>query len=400
MINYEGKIAIRFLLYTKWQSFFIIIAIAFGVVVQIFISSLIVSLQDNLINKILGNAPHIEIISKNSRNEKFMNNLNEVYISGNKYKNTNEIFEFEKIISNLKNNKNIKNIVKTFVGSALYIRKGENKGINIKGINLNEGDKIYNIKNRVYLGSNNIFDNNILVGKRFLENNDLYLNDNINLIFGENLIEKFKIIGVFDLETKNFNENLIIMDINTVQRIYKKKNKINKIDIQINNIFAGNKLVEKYNKYFENIEAISWTRDGQGLENALRAQTNSSRVIQGTVILGTIMSITSILTVTVLQKRKQIGILKALGGRNKSIGLIFLIEGGILGLLGSLVGIILGITLIILYMKFGKPSFHIKIETYKIFYIIILGTVTGIVGAIFPLIKCFKINPLEVIKNG
>ena len=396
-MRYEIKIAYNFLSKSKGQTLFLLTAIATGVAVQVFISSLVVSLQNNIIDTVLGNIPHIVVEDGNTRDSLIQEN--NIYNYGNFTSERDKISNYESLINSLKGNREIKNIVPTLEGNALYERQGKSTALQIRGVDLDSGDSMFKVKEKVYLGDKTVDSDKILVGKRISEDFNLSPKDIMNITLPAGDKEKFRINGIFDLENQQFNNGLIYMDILKAQRIFDKKGYVNKINIQLKNIFLGEKIALDIEKAFPDLKATSWMKDGKQLLNALRAQTISTTVIQGVVLLSTTLSIASVLYITVVQKTKEIGILKAIGANDFSIGFIFLFQGAIVGFLGALLGCLIGLFLIKIFEWGAKPSFVIDLRGLLILRILIFSTVSGVIAAYIPGKKSMKLDPVEVIKG-
>lgn len=373
-MRYEVKIALQFLRYSKGQTIFIISAIALGVAVQIFISCLVSSLQSSLIDRVLGTTPHITINSGDIRDELRINKQL-VGNNGNTSFDRDRIANYEKIMEILYDNNEIKTIVPTVEGSTIYKTTGKSANLHIMGIDLKIGDSLYRIKDRIIEGNSNIYSNNVLIGVKFAKD--------------------FRI----DLENQETNKNLLIMDIDRAKIIFKKVGYVTDLNIQTKDIFKADGVAKNIKDIYPELEVISWAENGAALLKALESQTDSSIVIQSVIMLATAMSISSVLIVTVLQKTKEIGILKAMGAKDKSAGIIFLIQGGLIGFLGSLLGVILGKLIILSYTYFAKLSFIILIKNDKIIIILIISTIVGILSGIIPALRCMKLSPIEVIKS-
>ncbi|MHA4989191.1 ABC transporter permease [Cetobacterium somerae] len=396
-MRYEIKIAYNFLSKSKGQTLFLLTAIATGVAVQVFISSLVVSLQNNIIDTVLGNIPHIVVEDGNTRDSLIQEN--NIYNYGNFTSERDKISNYESLINSLKDNREIKNIVPTLEGNALYERQGKSTALQIRGVDLDSGDSMFKVKEKVYLGDKTVDSDKILVGKRISEDFNLSPKDIMNITLPAGDKEKFRINGIFDLENQQFNNGLIYMDILKAQRIFDKKGYVNKINIQLKNIFLGEKIALDIEKAFPDLKATSWMKDGKQLLNALRAQTISTTVIQGVVLLSTTLSIASVLYITVVQKTKEIGILKAIGANDFSIGFIFLFQGAIVGFLGALLGCLIGLFLIKIFEWGAKPSFVIDLRGLLLLRILIFSTVSGVIAAYIPGKKSMKLDPVEVIKG-
>lgn len=396
-MRYEIKIAYNFLAKSKGQTLFLLTAIATGVAVQVFISSLIVSLQNNIIDTVLGNIPHVVIEDGNTRDSIIKNG--NIYNYGNFTNERDKISNYESLINLLKSKKEIKNIVPTLEGNVLYERQGKSVALQIRGVDLNSGDKMFKVKEKIYLGDKSVDSDKILIGKRISEDFNLSPKDIMNITLPTGDKEKFRINGIFDLENQQFNNGLVYMDIQRAQRIFNKKGYVNRINIQLNNIFLGESIALDIENNFPDLKVTSWMKDGKQLLNALRSQTISTTVIQGVILLSTTLSIASVLYITVVQKTKEIGILKAIGATDFSIGFIFLFQGAIVGFLGALLGCGIGLFLIKIFEWGAKPSFIIELKMMLILRILLFSTISGIIAAYIPSKKSMKLDPIEVIKG-
>lgn len=397
-MRYEFRVGLGFMFHSKGQSIFIILAIALGVAVQVFIASLITAVQISIIDRVLGDNSHIYIDDGNTR-DKLLSLDVPPFVYGNFSKDRNKILESQNIIDSLKNLKDIVNIVPTIEGNAIYSRQGKTTSVSIRGMDLSLGDKIYNVSNRVIEGTPLIDSENILIGTRLAQNYQLKVGDIMDLTLPSGSIEKMRISGIFDLGNQISNTSLIVMDLNKAQLLFNKKGFFTDINIQIKDVFKAPIIAKQIQAEYPDLEVVPWTRDGESILKALQSQTATTLIIQIVVMLATCMSIASVLLVTVVQKIKEIGILKAMGALDRSTGIFFIVQGTAIGFLGSILGIFIGIFLLHLYVTFTSPSFEIPIDPTKMLLILLISTLAGMISGIIPARKCMKLSPIEVIKG-
>jgi lipoprotein-releasing system permease protein len=124
------------------------------------------------------------------------------------------------------------------------------------------------------------------------------------------------------------------------------------------------------------------------------------------VLISVVLGIASILAIIVLQKSKQIGILKAMGIKNSDASLIFLFQGLILGIFGALTGVLLGIGLLVSFQTFaidattGDPVIPLNIEYSFIALSALIAVGVSTVAALVPARKSSKLSVIEVIRNA
>lgn len=161
----------------------------------------------------------------------------------------------------------------------------------------------------------------------------------------------------------------------------------------------------KYNLNSDEAKVENWKEQNKQLLSGLSGQSTSSYMIQFFVIVSVILAIASILAITVIQKSREIGILKAIGIKNGPASRIFLFQGIILGIFGAILGVSFGIGLTTMFTKFaldsnGNPIVELYISYKFVAFSAILAIVASSMAALIPAKKSAKLDPIEVIKNG
>lgn len=152
------------------------------------------------------------------------------------------------------------------------------------------------------------------------------------------------------------------------------------------------------------LEAESWMQTNAELLTALRSQSSSSLLIQVFVVLAVTIGIASVLVVSVFQKRRQIGILRAMGASRARVAWVFLIQGGVMGLVGSGVGVGLGAAIAKLFARTavdpeGNALFPIVLDTRLMVTSSLIAIATGLVAAVLPALRAARLDPAEAIRH-
>ena len=153
------------------------------------------------------------------------------------------------------------------------------------------------------------------------------------------------------------------------------------------------------------LEADSWMKTNTQLLIGLRSQSSSSYMIQTFVVIAVALGIASVLVVSVVQKSREVGILKAMGTPTRRIIRVFLIEGALVGLAGSVLGVALGAGLSVFFASLvknpdGSPTFPVDLNLALFVRTSVIATVTGIVAAAAPAHRAARLDPVEVIRYG
>lgn len=319
------QLALRFLRSSKGQTALIVVGIAIGVSVQIFIGSLIQGLQKSLVETTIGNSPQITITAETATDKK--------------------INDYQKLITSVNAiDDNIINVTAVYDSATFISYKEESQSLLLRGFNISEADRIYNIYDRIYEGNAPINDNEIILGKQLKEKYELNINDEISITTINREAKIFKVVGFFDFKVTSLNLNWGITTIDNVHALL-NDDKATAIEMQIKEsaIFEADVLAAKIITELNNstYKVDNWKDSNQQLLSGLQGQSVSSYMIQVFVMISVILGIASVLAITVLQKSRQVGILKAMGIKNSTAGYIFLFEGLILGFLGAVLGVLL-----------------------------------------------------------
>jgi lipoprotein-releasing system permease protein len=126
-------------------------------------------------------------------------------------------------------------------------------------------------------------------------------------------------------------------------------------------------------------------------------------LIRGVVMVVVVLGIASVLVVSVVQKSREIGILRAMGATRVQVMRLFLVQGAVLGALGSLLGILLAVVMIWLFTHFvrgsdGLPLFSITLPVATGVRVALLATACGVLAAIAPARRAARMDPAQAIR--
>jgi lipoprotein-releasing system permease protein len=379
-------IALRFLKSGKGQTLLIALGISVGVAVQIFIGSLIQGLQISLVNTTIGSSSHITITADN--NEKVINNW--------------ERTVYEAQISNPQ----VINVSPALDGIASVDYENDTASVVIRGFVLEDADKIYKFKSNIYDGKYPNSRDEAIIGRDLAVKSGTVVGDAITLITTRGNVYRLKITGLFDLQVSSINDSWLVTDLETAEDILAVDGATS-VEMQVKEIFSADEIARqlKYTLSDNDLKVENWKDLNQSLLSGLNGQSVSSYMIQIFVLVSVLLGISSVLAISVVQRSKQIGILKAMGIQDKDASLIFVFQGLMLGLLGAVLGIFLGIGLLLMFTKFavnpdGSPVVPIYINNGFIALSGLFAVITASTASLIPARITSRLNPIEVIKNG
>ncbi|MDD3461724.1 MAG: FtsX-like permease family protein, partial [Mesotoga sp.] len=216
-----------------------------------------------------------------------------------------------------------------------------------------------------------------------------------------------KVVGVFDLGVASLNKNWMISTIGTAQSVGKLGDAVTSIEMQVSEVFRADENASVISERLSGSALLvtDWKSQNEDLLSGLNGQSVSSIMIQVFVIIAVSLGIASVLAITVVQKSRQIGILKAMGLKDSTTSFVFLFQGLALGIVGAVVGIAFGILLIIMFSTFavgtdGEPIIRISLSYGFVMLSALIAIGASTIAAMVPARRSSKLSPVEVIRNG
>lgn len=383
------KIAVRFLKSAKGQTIMIILGIAIGVSVQVFIGSLIQGLQKGLIDKTIGNSSQITITSMLP---------------------DRSIPDYRKVMEKAAaSDSRITAVSPVLDGSVLLQSGSESQSLLVRGVEPERADGIYDFSGNLESGKLPSQDFEIILGSDLKEEYGFNLNQTVSITTSTKETFVCKIVGFFDLGVASINKSWGIVTLKSAQNIFGTGDRITSIEMQVNDksIFLADTIAAGVENQIndDRIKTDNWKAQNEQLLSGLQGQSISSYMIQIFVLVSVVLGIASVLAITVLQKSKQIGILKAMGIKNSSTAYVFLFEGLILGIFGAVMGILLGLGLSFSFTKFalnpdGTPVINLFIDPAFITVSGAIAVAASVIAALIPAIRSSRLNPIDIIRNN
>ena len=381
------KIARRFLKSNLGQTFLIILGIGIGVSVQVFIGSLIQGLQKSLIETTIGTSPQITISEDGG---------------------DGEIEDYEGVLSELKSVDGVTKISAAADHPAFLGYKDKSQSLLVRGMDFDRANEIYEFSENLE-GDFPKGEDEIMVGVDLKGEYGLVIGDEVDITTPEGNTVVCTIVGFFDLKVSSINKTWAITTLDNAQTIFGTEGQITSIEMQVSaaKLFLADEIGTKIKKSFENDKFIvnNWKDQNQQLLSGLQGQSVSSTMIQVFVLISVVLGIASVLAITVMQKSKQIGILKAMGIKNSSAAFVFLFEGLILGFFGAVVGVLLGLGLSYSFTKFalnpdGTPVVALYIDRTFILVSGLIAMGASVIASGIPALRSMKLNPIDIIRNN
>jgi lipoprotein-releasing system permease protein len=319
-------------------------------------------------------------------------------------------------------------------GEALISKKNLNQGVMVSGVDPAKEILVNQIFNRIILGSDTLSEENheMIIGKDLARILNLSIGDSVNLLIPKlnfspignyPIIKKFTISGIFDAGIYEYDSKLVLVDIKHAQKLFFKnsKNIYSGIKIQITNpdetIIIENKLKKILTRIQINSYITNWTNRNKNFFAAIQMEKRVMSIILTLIIAVAAFNLIASLTMSVQDRKKDISIMRSIGFSKTQIIRIFLFQGFIIGIIGSALGLLLGVMIasnIDTIVPFIEGLFNTEFLSKDIYYIdklpsiilladilfvVMVSIILSVIATIYPSYIASKYNPAEVLKN-
>lgn len=380
------KIALRFLRSSRGQTILIMAGIAVGVSVQVFVGSLIGSLQTSLVDATVGRSSQVTVVPAGS-------NLT--------------IGEWEVMVTKIKGVNGVEVVSAVADSSAFIDKSGRTASVVVRGFSFPDANGIYRLDDALYEGSMPQTSMNVLVGKELKDDLGLKLHDTFDVITANASKHTVTITGFYDLKVASINRAWILTNLPAARAIFGFGNDVTSIEIRVKDIFKADKAATDISAAISDssVKVLDWKTQNQQLLSGLQGQSISSYMIQLFVLVSVVIAIASVLAIKVVQKSRQLGILKAMGITDRSASMVFLFEGLFLGIGGAIGGVLLGLFLLYGFSigtanPDGSSLIAIHIDYAFIATSGIVAILAATFAAVLPARRSSRLSPIEVIRSG
>jgi len=407
-IPFELFIGLRYLKAKRKQTFVSVISfisisgVAIGVMALIIVLGVMTGFSDDLRNKILGAKSHL-VISQ--------------YGAG--------ITNYREIMEKVEKTKDVVSTTPSIYSQVMLSSSSNALGVVLKGIDVDSAPKVTNLASIIKEGSLSDLKGpassgrpGILLGKELAMILGVFRGDNIKVIspFGTMTpggmvprSKEFTVVGIFDSGMYEYDSTLSYISLDNAQHFLNKPGVVTGIEVKVKEIYRAKQTARKIGKKLGiDYRVRDWMEMHKNLYAALKLEKMAMFIILVLIILVAAFNIVGTLIMVVNDKHKDIAILKSMGARSLSIMKIFILEGLIIGLTGTTLGIVGSFLLAFLQNTYHiialPPDVYyishllIKITPRDLILVVFSAISITLLATIYPSWQASKLDPVEALR--
>jgi lipoprotein-releasing system permease protein len=405
-LPYQLFIAIRYLKSKKRHkgisvnALISIAGVAVGVMALLVVLSVMSGFHEDLQRKILGVSAHVVVLDYRGK------------ISG-----------YNDVIKKLEGEEDVLSAAPFVLGQAMASYGKKAHGVFLRGIKPEKEAKTTEILNFIKEGNpENLSPKNgipgIILGRELASSLGVFTGDTINIVspFGEigplgmlPKIKPFRVVAIFEVGMFEYDSNLVLTDIRPAQEFLGMGDDITGIELRLKNIYKASSLREKLLKKLGfPLYARDWMQMHKNLFSALKLEKFAMFVILILIILVASFNIISTLIMNVIEKTREIAILKAMGATNRGIMTIFILQGLFIGIVGTIIGVSSGYLLNNLLDKYQiiklpadvyyLSHLPVKMKLFDFLTVSLSAIIISFLATLYPARQAAKLNPVEPLR--
>jgi lipoprotein-releasing system permease protein len=407
-VPFEIRIGLRYMKAKRKQTFvsvvtaFSVVGVMLGVTTLIIVLGVMNGFEKDLKEKILGTVSHLVVISHSNRT-----------ITG-----------WPELMQRVRQFRGVEAATPYVYGQAMLSAKGNVRGVVIRGIDTTTAPNVISLPK--YLCQGKIADmdeseagiTGVIVGKELALLNNLRMGDSIQLISPQGKrtpigaiprVQSFRVAGIFKSGMYEFDANLVYMNLPQAQKFFEMGDGVTGLEITVDDVYQAPKLGGRIEKV---LGPPFWTRTWKdmyrNLFSAMKLEKAAMFVILTFIVLVAAFNIVVSLIMLVMEKSRDIAILKALGATSDRIMRIFVIQGMITGIVGTALGLLAGLggaALLARYPIFDLPTeiytistLPIAVEPFDVLTICVVALVICFLATIYPSLRAARLEPVEALR--
>lgn len=334
-----------------------------------------------------------------------------------------DISSYEPIITYAQRQGEVAGIAPFAVGKAVVVSRNLNRVINIKGIESERIASVSGLKDKIVLGDvafEGLRRNGIVLGMTLSDRLGAVVGDTLSVVslagsetallqLGQPLIRRFLVVGIYESNNKEYDSYFAFVGMDAAQSLFGMGKNISGVELRLRSIDRSDQFkATLLNEFGSTFRVLTWYDLHRDLYSVMKIERWMAYIILCLIVGVASFNLLGSLTMSVIEKTRDIGVLKSMGANDKSIIRIFMFEGILVGVLGSVLGLGLGLLLVYLQESYHlfplDPTVYIipaiPVEIHLVDLIIVSVTAVGLcsLAALYPAKRAASLIPVEAIR--
>ncbi|MFZ4508215.1 MAG: ABC transporter permease [Fimbriimonas sp.] len=376
-----------------------------GSLVYVFITSLLAGVQKSVVDSALSETSQVTVQATDDDPKLILPRPNDQLVladvqSGRE--RPERIGEWRATLASIAKLPEIEATSPVAAASGFVTKGGKTKPVTMNGVREDLVSGINALNKKIVSGTVDFTSKRIVIGVELAKSLSCQVGDKLQVRSEAGTVEPYTVAGIFEFGTKDQNERTAYCSLEDGQRLAGIVGYINRIEIRLKDVNTADSVAAQV-RSLTGLKVVPWTEQFRDINSALAQIDLSKNMIRSFALISVAFGIASVLGVSVAQKSKEIGILKGMGAQTSQILWIFILSGGLIGLIGAPLGAGLGALLVNLLAsippKPGESAFPALFDWSFFWQAVIVSNIVCLLSGLGPARRASLLNPVEAIRN-
>ncbi|MCO8146655.1 ABC transporter permease [Rhodovulum tesquicola] len=399
---YALKIAIRYLTASKAQTALLVLGVAVGVFIFVFMSALIGGLADFILSRTVGDISHVTIKAEDAEPAILISPEGHVLAVTEKGRmRTATLAEAATWIPLIEAVRGVVAVSPQITGAGFLTRGAQVAQVSVTGLEPGRESAILNLDGYMVEGAARLGSGLVVLGQRLADDLSLGLGQTLRLQSSGGVSTMLTLSGIFQTGNGMIDSSSVFVSLPTARTLFAMPQGVTRIEIKLADLNAADATALRI-RGLTGLDAVPWTDGAEQLKEALNAQAQTGYFLKSFALITIVIGVASALLLSTYRRRPEIGIMRAMGAGRGFVVVVFVTQGALIGLLGGLMGAGLGYLALLPFPSreaFRPGTLPMDITQGSYGLAITLTVLGAILASILPARAAARVDPVTAISQ-
>jgi lipoprotein-releasing system permease protein len=399
-VLYTLKIAARYLTANRAQSLLLVLGVAVGVYVFVFMSALIGGLAVLLVDRTVGSIAHI-VVEPTERDPVSLvgDEVGQMLAVLKSSQRRSTLQSAEAYLPIIESVPHVAVVVGKVIGSGFMVKGEAVAPVQVTGIEAKDISSIADIESRLIAGSTDLMLGTAVIGIGVADALGVGVGQSVIVRSDRNIEQSITVGGIFELGVAGIDDTTVYLNIRAARVLFDLPAGLSRYDIKLDNLQLAREAAGEIRNR-TGLMVTAWQDQNAPLLEGLAAQGRSGDLIKAFALITIVIGVASALLLSTYRRQSEIGIMRAMGASRRFVVLVFVIQGALIGLVGGLIGAGLGYLSL---LPFPPPELTsgagLPVDYRQGAYgtAVLLTLIGAVAAAIWPASSASRIDPVKAI---
>lgn len=395
------KVAFRYLTANKSQTALLVTGVAVGVFVFVFMSALIGGLAVFLVQRTIGDISHVTIAAPARDAEAIVldGETQQLLVRQRSTLQRELLRTADAFLPLIEAMPEIRAVSPQVVGNGFIIRGQVRSAVAVTGVEPDKVSAIADLDSRLTQGSTELTSSTIVFGQQLADDLGVRVGQVVRLQSDRGIERPFQVGGLFEVGVEALDSRAAFVSLSAARTLFEVPQGLSRIEVKLVDLYQSDQMAGRIEAE-TGLDATPWTENNAQLLDGLRAQASSGNLIKAFALITIVIGVASALSLSTYRRRPEIGIMRAMGASRRFVTAVFIVQGGLIGVFGGLIGIALGYLALSPFpvpeqtTAAGLPV-DVRLGAYDLAFV--LTAVAATLASILPSLSAARVAPATVL---